>query len=227
MAVQPNSVSLGSFRPTTTSGEYNNVSFAIRQALAKMQTATLVEVMACSNDGGLSPVGTVDIRPMVNQIDGSNPPNPTPFVTIYDVPYMRIQGGSNAVIIDPQVGDIGIAVFASRDISKVQSTKAQANPGSYRQYDLGDALYVGGLLNGTPLQYIQFTDAGISIVSPTAITLTAPLITIDGALAQTGGNATMSGSLVTTGTVTAEGTNLHTHTHGGVSTGSGVTGEPV
>lgn len=147
-----------------------------------MQTATLVEVMACSNDGGLSPVGTVDIRPMVNQIDGSNPPNPTPFVTVYDVPYMRIQGGASAVIIDPQVGDIGIAVFASRDISKVQSTKAQANPGSYRQYDLGDALYVGGLLNGTPLQYIQFTDAGISIVSPASVAITAPTIAMDGAV---------------------------------------------
>lgn len=174
----PSQVSPGAITPWSTWGEYNNVMFVVLQAISKMQTATLVRVEACSNSGDLSPVGTVDITPLPNQIDGSLPPNPTPYVTIYGVPYLRIQGGSNAVILDPQEGDIGLAVFASRDISKVISTKAQANPGSYRQYDISDALYVGGMLNGIPLQYVQFTASGITVTSPTAITLNAPTINL-------------------------------------------------
>jgi hypothetical protein len=193
-----------------------------------MQTGTLVRIEACTNAGDLSPVGFVDVTPLVNQIDGSQPANPTPHVTIYGLPYLRMQGGTSAVILDPQKGDIGVAVFASRDISKVKSTKAQANPGSYRQYDFSDGMYLGGMLNGVPLQYIRFGSDGISIVAPDTITLTAPNIVInasvavtitapdialDGALASTGGDATMSGNLTTSGDVTAEGISLKNHTH--------------
>lgn len=163
-------ITLGALRPSTTWGDYNNILFVVMQALAKMQTATIVKVMACSNSGDASPVGTVDVMPMVNQVDGSG--NPTPHGTIYNIPYFRIQGGANAVILDPQVGDLGIAVFASRDISNVKSTKAQANPGSWRQYDWGDGMYLGGLLNGTPNQFIQFSLAGIVVSVPPAATAT-------------------------------------------------------
>lgn len=207
------SISLGALDPWSTWGEYNNVAFAIRQAINKLQTATLVRIEACTNAGGLSPVGFVDVTPLVNQIDGSNPPNSTPHVTIYGLPYLRMQGGANAVIIDPQPGDIGIAVFASRDISKVKSTKTQANPGSFRSYDFADGMYLGGMLNGVPTQYIQFSATGIKIVSPTVITLQAPSILVDGALAISGGNATMTGNIAVTGSVSANGTDLHTHTH--------------
>ncbi len=154
----------GALQPSTLWGRYNNLRFMIQQMLAKVQTATLVKVVACSNSGGVSPVGTVDAQILVNQINSTG--NSTPHVTMYGLPYLRIQGGSNAVILDPVAGDIGIAVFASRDISNVVSTKAQANPGSYRMHDFSDGMYLGGLLNGTPTQYLQFSGSGINIVSP-------------------------------------------------------------
>lgn len=222
------SISLGSLTPWSTWGEYNRIIFAVQQAISKMQTGTLVHIEACTNAGDLSPVGFVDVTPLVNQIDGSVPANPTPHVTIYGLPYLRMQGGTSAVILDPQKGDIGVAVFASRDISKVKSTKAQANPGSYRQYDFADGMYLGGMLNGIPSQYVRFGSDGISIVAPNTITLTAPnivmnaavalsvvapTISLDGALATTGGNATMSGSIAVTGDVTGGGISLKTHTH--------------
>jgi hypothetical protein len=163
-------------QPSSLWGVYNNLRFAIRQALANVQTATIVKVITCSNDGGVSPVGTVDVQVLVNQISGNGVP--TPHVTMYGLPYLRVQGGSNAVIIDPEPGDIGVAVFSSRDITNVKSTKKQANPGSFRTHDFSDGMYLGGLLNGTPLQYMQFTEDGISIVSPTAITVTAPSVSI-------------------------------------------------
>jgi hypothetical protein len=91
---------------------------------------------------------------------------------MYGLPYLRVQGGANAIIIDPQPGDIGIAVFASRDITNVKSTKAQANPGSFRTHDFSDGMYIGGLLNGVPTQYIKFSDTGIEIVSPNNLRMT-------------------------------------------------------
>lgn len=205
-------LSLGSLTPWSTWGEYNKIAFAVQQALSKMQTGTLVRIEACTNDGDLSPVGFVDVTPLVNQIDGSQPANPTPHVTIYGLPYLRMQGGSNAVILDPQPGDIGVAVFASRDISKVKSTKAQANPGSYRQYDFADGMYLGGMLNAAPTQYIRFGSDGVTIVSPTAITLQAPTITldgavtIDGALTQDGGDVSLTAPVEVT--ITAPTINL-------------------
>lgn len=174
----------GFVQPSTMWGVYNQLQFVVQQAIAKMQTATIVKVINCSNDGGVSPVGTVDAQILVNQINGQGVP--TPHVTMYGLPYLRMQGGANAVILDPQPGDLGIAVFASRDISTVVSTKAQANPGSYRQYDFSDGMYLGGLLNAAPSQYIQFTASGIAVVSPSAITVTAPIVSIgSGGMVQT------------------------------------------
>lgn len=184
----------GLLSPWTTWGRFNQISFVIQQALAKMQTATLVRIQACSNDGGISPVGTVDVVPLVNQVDANG--NAIPHTVIYNVPYLRVQGGANAVILDPQPGDIGIAIFASRDISRVKSTQAAANPGSGRQYDFSDALYLGGMLNGVPSQYVQFSPAGIKIVSPIAITLQAPQINLEGAVSQTDGTMTVETDLL-------------------------------
>ena len=235
-------------------GEFDRIAFMVQQALAKMQTATLVRIESCTNSGGLSPVGFVDVTPLVNQIDAQG--NPTPHVTIYNLPYLRLQGGANGIIIDPQKGDIGVCVFASRDISKVKSTKKQANPGSHRQYSFSDGMYLGGMLNGTPTQYIQFSAAGIRIHSPTQVkldapdvlieaqtveinasasaTVTTPTFTVKGAtvlngtVSQTGGgSARFSGSMTVDGDVTAQGTSVHNHVHGGVQPGGGNTGAPV
>jgi hypothetical protein len=161
-------------RPSSLWGVYNNIRFVVEQALANVQTATIVKVIACSNDGGLSQVGTVDVQILANQVSigAGGQMVGTPHLTMYGLPYLRVQGGANAIIIDPQPGDIGIAVFASRDITNVKSTKAQANPGSFRTHDFSDGMYIGGLLNGVPTQYIKFSDTGIEIVSPNNLRMT-------------------------------------------------------
>lgn len=218
-------VPAGFIQPGTQWGAYNNLAFMIQQAIAKVQTALPVQVNACTNDGGVSPVGTVDVIILVNQINSQG--LSTPHLQMYGLPYVRIQGGANAVIVDPQPGDIGIAVFASRDISNVVSTKAQANPGSYRTHDFSDGLYIGGCLNAAPTQYVQFTSSGISLISPGTITLEAPNIVINGALQQTNGDVTMSQNLTVTQDVNGGGISLKNHVHGGVTTGGGDTGAPV
>ncbi len=236
----------GQAKPQSTWGEFNNISFLVQQALSKMQTATLVRVDACTNDGGVSPVGFVDVTPLVNQLDSQG--NPTPHVTIHNVPYLRMQGGANAVIIDPQPGDIGMCAFASRDITKVKAQKVQSNPGSFRQYSFADAMYLGGMLNAAPTQYVQFSAAGIKLHSPVAVVLDAPAVDIECAtlvmnasasvtittptftvngVTTLNGNTTVTGTTTVSGDVTANGTSVHNHVHGGVATGSGNTGAPV
>lgn len=195
-----NGIPSGQLKPQSTWGEFNNIAFMVQQALGKMQTATLVRIESCTNAGGLSPVGYVDVTPLVNQLDGQG--NPTPHVTIYNVPYFRLQGGANGIIIDPQKGDIGVAVFASRDISQVKTTKKQGNPGSHRQYSFADGMYLGGMLNGTPTQYIQFSTAGIRIHSPTRVKIDAPDVLIE---AQTVEINASTSTTVTTPTFTVNG----------------------
>lgn len=229
-----NGINGGQQQPNTQAGEFNNISFVIQQSLAKLQTATLVKVIKCTNSGGLSPVGFVDVQPLVNQIDLAGTPNP--HVTIYNVPYFRLQGGSDAVVIDPKVGDIGMAAFASRDITKVKNTRKQANPGSFRQFSMADGLYMGGFLNGAPTQYVQFSDAGIRIHSPTLVKLDAPDVqltaptielTASSALTITSPTTTVNGNLNVTGNATIGGIGFAAHKHTGVQTGGGSTGGPT
>ncbi|NKI68967.1 oxidoreductase [Collimonas pratensis] len=178
MPAQPNSEGYyGQQDVTANTSEYNALTFLVSQILAGKNTATLVQIKAVTNSGGVSPVGFVDVLPLVNQLDGNN--NATPHGVVHNLPYFRLQGGTDAVIIDPKIGDIGVAVFADRDISAVCTAKAAANPGSLRRNDMADGMYFGGMLNGVPVQYIQFAASGINIVSPTKITLTAPLVEID------------------------------------------------
>lgn len=198
--------------PNSGQGEFNAITFLVRQILNRVSTATLVKVVAVTNSGDVSPVGFVDVQPMVNQLDGYG--NAIPHGVLHHLPYMRLQGGVNAVIIDPEVGDIGIAVFADHDISSCSANRAQSNPGSMRRFDMADGMYIGGMLNGAPTQFVQFDATGITITSPTKITMNAPAVQING-------------TVTVTGDVTAQGTSLHTHKHGGVQGGTSQTGVPV
>src|SRR5574337_1469350 len=124
----------------TGTSQFDVLKFFFRQQTAKLRIATLVRVLAVSNTGGVAAAGTVTVQPLVQQIDGSG--NTTNLPPIYNVPYFRLLGGANAVILDPQVGDLGICLFADRDISAVKTTQKLSAPASNRRSSLADALYV-------------------------------------------------------------------------------------
>lgn len=229
---------LGTAEATDNGSDFNANTFLVWSILARVRTMQVCKVLSVTNNGGISPVGSVSLQPLVNQLDGYG--NAMSHGVIYNVPYFRLQGGANAIIIDPQVGDIGWAGFADRDISSVKATKAQANPGSRRMFSMADAVYFGGILNGTPNQYIAFSSSGVAIVSPTQISMAAPTIVlqatntigltagtqitnsapeieVDGQMTQGegphGGNASMAGPLTVTNDVIAAGKSVSTHTH--------------
>ena len=163
--------------------DYNKHARQISQMLAYVRTAVLVTIGAVDvPDDGLAPVGFVDATPLVNQMDGGG--NCFPHGTVFNLPYFRIQGGVNAVVLDPKAGDIGVALICDRDISSVKANKGVANPGSRRRFSLADGLYIGGFLNGRPTCRVHIKDEYVSMTPDdgvTAITLTPGLVRIVGA----------------------------------------------
>ena len=177
----------------SANGGASEFEMLVQHMMGKAYTITLVMVEAVEA-GAEGPVGFVDVKPMVHMLDGAG--NIHELGTQYHVPYFRLQGGSNAVIIDPQVGDIGICAFASRDISAVKRNKKASAPSSRRQFDCSDGLYIGGVLNGAPSQFIHFMSNGIKVFSPQKITLDGGSIEIlsKGAVTTTAAGAITSES---------------------------------
>lgn len=226
----------GQWSPQDFATEYQALAFVIERILSQGAVCAWVQVVSCSNSGSVSAVGTVEVRPLVNQVVPGGVPVPHGVLT--EVPYLRLQGGTSAVIIDPVAGDIGLALFASRDSSLVRKAALGIglalgklfNPGSRRQYDWADGVYLGGILNAVPTQYVQISPAGITLSSQQQITLTAPTITIDGSNAvNISGLVDANGAQISTSGEVTDGLGivLGTHKHSGVTTGSGTSGPPV
>lgn len=211
----------GSLTRGSGASEYDAIDFIARQIVGRAATAALVQVKAV-NSASLGAIGTVDVQPMVHQIDGYG--NAVPHGVIHNLPYLRVQGGACAVIVDPQPGDIGIAWFASHDISTVKKTKAPALPGTRRRFDWADGLYGGGVLNGAPTQYIRLDpEAGITIQAAPGLPITLASdaqITVDAPMTH------FSGDITTGPGSTFNGKSFDSHTHGGVQTGGGTSGPP-
>lgn len=166
----------GQETPGSIASEYNMLAFVVRQLIAKIQTITLVKVISCTNAGELALAGTVAVQPLVYQMTGNRVA--VDHGVIYDVPYLRVQGGNTAFIIDPAPGDIGICGFCSRDISNVKKARGPATPGSLGMFDYADGLYWGGVLNGLPSQYVRASADGLELHSPVKVRITAPVIEI-------------------------------------------------
>lgn len=199
--------------PVSATTDRSVLAFVFNQLLRGKAFACMVRVDACTNSGGITPSGTVDATILANQVGGGGS-NPTPHISIYGLPYMRLQGGDCAIIIDPKPGDVGIAVFAMRDETLVRaaavanqttpgSVPAQASPGSDRTCDYADGMYLGGLLNGVPVNYMAITDAQTTIFHTTKIVISAPSVEIDAstAVTVTSPNVNASGNITADGTI--------------------------
>ena len=167
----------------TNSSPVNALEFFVRQMLNGMNTAEPVTVTAVSNAGGLAPAGTVTVRPLVNLVDGEGQGHGQS--ELFELPYLRIQGGENAVVCDPHPGDMGLAVYAMRDTENAKATRGAepGNPGSARAYSKSDGFFLGGFLNRLPRRYIMIEDEGLTLddgeggkieMKAGKITITAP-----------------------------------------------------
>lgn len=143
----------------TTTSEVNTTEYLVDLIVGRRVHATLVRVTAVTNKPGeLKKPGRVDVLPLLNQVDGRG--QPTEHETAYGLCYFRYQGGKNAVLLDPEVGDIGLAVICDKDVSAVKAKEDRANPGSDRRGNIADGIYFGVNLGPIPEQYVRFFEEG-------------------------------------------------------------------
>lgn len=191
---------------------YNALRFVIESAANKIATAIPVKVMAVNAGGSGGATGYVDVLPLVTYMSGAG--EAIQPVTLYHLPYSRIQGGIAAIVIDPVVGDIGLAVFAHSDSSTVtQGTSEPQQPGSKRHHSMSDGFYIGGFLNQSPSCYLELMQDNTAVLNATGG------VTING-------NVTVNGSIKSSGDMVAGSISVQHHTHPGVETGGGSTGQP-
>ncbi len=179
------------------------------------------------------------------------------------VPICFPSGGGFLITFPLAVGDEVLVVFASRCIDAWwQSGGTQNIAMESRMHDLSDGFAIPGprsipnvpdAISATKLQirndagttYVEIDASGkIGLVSPSEIDITAPMVTVSGAMTVTGaliaaslatsgsGSATITGGInvtgaITAGSVTAGGIGLSTHKHAGVTTGGGTSGGPT
>ena len=159
--------------------EYDKVISQFNSLITNVNTAMPCKVVAIEKQEqrGVNIVGFVDIQLMIEQTNGQKKGNET--AIICNVPYIRIQGGTNAVIIDPEINDLGVAIFASRDITNFKEARRQTPPATWRKFSISDAIYIGGIRNQKPVQYIHFRNDGIEVYSPKRVHITTPTVLID------------------------------------------------
>jgi len=144
-----------------TTSEHNRNHFHVRQHLAHVRTGGPVKVVAVNKDKDGN--YTVDVKPLVKQIDGGG--TAESHGTVYGLPLHQKQVQSGAHIIVPTVGDKGWVDVGDRDHSSVLSGGDEANPGSRRMHSWSDGYYKGGFagLNKNPKNKItQDGDKGIT-----------------------------------------------------------------
>lgn len=190
----------------TPNNEFTALVFLIQQQIAAMATSAVVEVVRAPYDrsgnpitpGSTTVIGFVDVRPLVNQVDGSG--KATPHGTVHRLSYHRNQGGNGAFISDPVVGDQGVMMASSRDSSVVKNTNAGGNPGSNRTYDWADGTYFGCTQGArAPGQSFAWLAQGFNITDAFGNTIqgTAAGVVVNGVTIPRGGTTF----------------NLKTHTH--------------
>jgi len=237
----PNSAGFGQQRPEDTASKFNRDVFFFNQQMARVWTSIPVIVTGVSG-GGTASLPRLTVKPMVNQVDGEG--FATEHGIINDIPAVRAQGGGNAIICDPKVGDRGTLMVSCRDMSAVKQSGAVANPGSERRFNLSDGVYVGCFSADTPDQFVEFKDSGLKLTdkngnivetsedgtkitdkSGSVIEMKAGGIKIT----PQGGTLTVDGNISATGGISSN-NSTHTlagHVHSGVQSGSSNTGPPV
>jgi hypothetical protein len=101
----------GRQQPEDASSEYNALAFVVRSIIGQHNFVALVKVINVTAPGGLALAGTVDVQPLVNQLDGRG--NAIAHGVVNDLPYVRAQGGLNAIIMDPKSGTSALLCSAT------------------------------------------------------------------------------------------------------------------
>jgi hypothetical protein len=216
------------FSPAQAASEALRNQLLILSMLQDVRTAIPVQVVAVHPGTGNPPsIGTVDVQPLVQTVDGSE--KLWNLGVTHSAQFCRIQSGGNAIVMDPTKGDIGLAVVCDRDISSVIAAAGLAGPGSNRTHDISDLVYVLSLLSAAEItQYLLINSDGITLLSPNTVTIQEAQINLVGPVNANGATISNEGEVTD-----ANGVVLGTHDHepgtyvAGDTPVTGISGEPV
>lgn len=226
-------------RPQDSSSDANAQQFLMSQFLLGKAFITLAIVVSVNDDGSV-----VSVKPMVEGFTGGG--DVIPNSIIHGVPVWRLQRGNSAVKMKPLPMDIGLIAICDRDITSVKKNKSPSLPGSNRSHSYSDAIYLGGVLNAEPSQYIDFKDDGIDVVSPLKVNvngqsvsitaedqvaINASAIILNGSVVQgmgnRGGTAEFTNGAITQADFTAGAISLKNHLTPGIQRGGSVSDAPI
>ena len=177
-------------RDGTNTSEYNRLNFATEQQIRNsVNTAWIGRVDAVSTEDEPTASGTVDATQMVAQSDAEG--QSLPMASVPALPYVRLQCGIAALIINPVPGDLLLFDTCKRDSSTVKQGTQRA--GSYRQFDVSDSVAVGAVHTKDPEVWIHIkqdktvmihapegvtieTDSKVTITAPGGVDITAPTV---------------------------------------------------
>lgn len=221
-----------------SSNPLNSMEFFIRSLISQVVSTSLpVVVTAVERKGEEAGAGYVTVKPLLQPRNNSG--DGLEVTTIPKLPYFRLQHGKAAIICDPKVGDIGLAVVAKQDISNINGSTTPKVPATYRKFDPSDSFYIGGFWGKAPEVFIHLEDEGtIKIKAPTKISMEAPECEVNASTSFTvnssqinlngpiSGGGSGGADATFTGDVNAKGISLTSHTHTGVKSGNSSTGAP-
>lgn len=219
------------FTPTgPQTNDAESLDYIFKQMLAGYFFAEIVEVTSVR---GEAPNLVVDVLPLVTRLDQKM--QMVQNSVVYNIPVFRLQRGNSAIIMNPVAGDIGVMLVCDRDNSVARANRRESVPGSRRAHSRSDGVYIGGIINMQPTQFIEFADGEINITTPNPVnitcstaTITAPSgVTVDSPLAHFTGNITADGNITDNAGIQTsslktlrDNYNAHTHDVSGVEPGS-------
>lgn len=195
--------------------------------------ASFIEIATVTAVKGEAPNLVVDVKPIVTQVDQSN--KMIENSEVYSIPVWRLQRGSSAIIMNPVPGDIGLVAVCDSDISVARTNLKESVPGSRRTHSKSDGIYLGGLMNMPPNQFIEFADGALNITSPNPVNvtcskaniiapdgveMTTPLLKVNGDIEATGNITDNSGTQSASLKSLRDAYNDHDHIVKGVQSGS-------
>lgn len=200
-------MTVSNLKPWHSASDANSLSFVFRQLLKDATFIELVIVESVDTEDK-----SVQVKSLVTPVDAAG--KTIDAQSVYSIPFFRLQMGGSAIILNPQVGDVGLMLVCDADTSNVKANKSAAVPSNGLRHTRSNGIYLGGIamLNGDPTEYIEFTGSGINIVAPNGLN-------IDGAV-------TASSTITAQGEVTGKGIALSSHVHGGVESGGSTTNKP-
>ena len=155
---------VGSLNPEIEEDSFNATTYLIEVLMNQINSIDLVRVTGINDDG------TINVIPIVQEVTAGG--EPVPVVEISHIRYIRWQAGTNAVIMTPEIGDVGLFCICKKDISNAENGQIA----SYRRWNLQDGIYLGGIFNlnvqpATKIEIntdITITGTNVNIVAETA-----------------------------------------------------------